>query len=70
MNSTKMAFEIIKLSYTYAANTPAATYVLHDINLKIPKGDFVAIMGASGSGKSTLMKYICKEDRTKQLIRL
>lgn len=32
--------------------------VLYDINLKINRGDFVAIMGPSGSGKSTLIDII------------
>ncbi len=32
--------------------------VLKDINLKIDRGDFVAIMGPSGSGKSTLMNIL------------
>jgi len=31
---------------------------LQGINLKINKGDFVAVMGASGSGKSTLMNIL------------
>ncbi|MBN2545169.1 MAG: ABC transporter ATP-binding protein [Spirochaetes bacterium] len=31
---------------------------LHGINLKIDRGDFVAVMGASGSGKSTLMNIL------------
>lgn len=32
--------------------------VLHDINLEIDDGEFIAIMGPSGSGKSTLMNII------------
>ena len=32
--------------------------VLHDINLSVPKGDYIAIMGPSGSGKTTLMNII------------
>lgn len=36
---------------------------LEDINLKIPKGDFVYITGPSGAGKSTLMKLLYAEER-------
>lgn len=32
--------------------------VLHDINLKLNKGEYLAIMGPSGSGKSTLMNIL------------
>lgn len=35
-----------------------STKVLHDINLEICRGEFIAILGASGSGKSTLMNII------------
>ncbi len=31
---------------------------LHDVNLDIERGDFVAISGSSGSGKSTLMNLL------------
>jgi putative ABC transport system ATP-binding protein len=31
---------------------------LHEVSLRIARGDFVAIMGSSGSGKSTLMNIL------------
>ena len=37
--------------------------ILHDINLQVREGDFLAIMGPSGSGKSTLMNLIGFLDR-------
>jgi len=38
-------------------------YALQCINMKIAKGEFVAIMGTSGSGKSTLMNILGCLDR-------
>jgi putative ABC transport system ATP-binding protein len=32
--------------------------VLHDLDLEIPRGDFMAIMGPSGSGKTTLLNLL------------
>ena len=39
------------------------TEALHNINLKVEKGEFVFIVGSSGAGKSTYLKLITCEER-------
>jgi len=46
------------LGKVYSAGTQAEVVALKDVDLRIARGDFVAIMGPSGSGKSTLMNLI------------
>ena len=54
MNSTNEALvEISGLEFSYNARK-----LLKGMNLKIPRGKVVAILGASGSGKSTLLRLI------------
>ena len=36
---------------------------IHDLDLKIKKGEFVFIIGGSGSGKSTLIKMLYREEK-------
>ena len=45
--------EIVDLAFSYGARE-----ILRDVNLTIPRGKVVGIMGASGSGKTTLMRLI------------
>ncbi|HEY4381245.1 MAG TPA: ABC transporter ATP-binding protein [Acidobacteriaceae bacterium] len=47
--------EFRNLHFTYATGGPE---VLHNINLKIPAGSSLAIVGPTGSGKSTLVGLI------------
>src|SRR3989344_9571495 len=36
---------------------------LHEVNLEIPTGDFVSVVGQSGAGKSTLLKMLSAEEQ-------
>src|SRR5262245_28066526 len=49
--------EISGLSVSYGSGA-SRTEVLHDVNLSIEAGEFVAIVGFSGSGKTTLISAI------------
>ena len=49
--------ELKSVSKSYGAKG-ARTEVLRDINLKMDKGEFVAIVGYSGAGKTTLISMI------------
>ena len=61
-----MADEILRLDKVckaYNVGTPSETEVLHDIDLRLEHGEFLALMGPSGSGKSTLLNIIGLLDR-------
>ena len=47
--------ELDRVSFAYQSSRP----ILRDINLTIPKGQRLAIVGKNGAGKSTLAKALC-----------
>lgn len=49
----EVAISIDNLFYVY----PTGVKAISDINLKIQKGEFIAIIGQNGSGKTTLVKH-------------
>ncbi len=54
--------EVINVKKSYILGDMEVS-ILHDINLTVREGEFLAIMGPSGSGKSTLMNLIGFLDR-------
>ena len=48
--------ELRDVSFGYDPEKP----VLHDVNLKIPAGKTVALVGATGAGKSTVIKLLAR----------
>ena len=53
--------EVLRLQQvdkTFNAGTPLVSQVLHDINLRLCRGELAALIGPSGSGKSTLLNLI------------
>ncbi len=60
MTDTLVQLQAVEKVFTRGAED---VHVLHALNLEIPRGDFLALMGPSGSGKSTLLNLIAGLDR-------
>lgn len=53
-----MSIKIENLSYVYGEETAFEKKALDNINLEIPDGQFIGIIGHTGSGKSTLIQHL------------
>lgn len=52
-----MSIKLENITYTYSPGTAYEMHALKDINLEIPQGQFVGVIGHTGSGKSTLIQH-------------
>ncbi len=57
LDEFRQTIQVENVSFTYPGESHP---VLRNINLKIPRGARIAIVGASGSGKTTLVDLICR----------
>lgn len=56
-NKGNPILEAVGLEFAYPLDDGRENKVLDGINLKVPAGQFVAVLGRNGSGKSTLAKH-------------
>ena len=53
-----MSIEIKNVNYLYSQGTSYEMHALKNVNLEIPNGQFVGLIGHTGSGKSTLTQHL------------
>ena len=53
-----MAIKIDHLNYVYSEGTAFEKHALKDVNLEIPDGQFIGVIGHTGSGQSTLIQHL------------
>jgi len=52
-----MSIKLENINYIYSPETAYERHALIDINMEIPHGQFLGIIGHTGSGKSTLIQH-------------
>ena len=53
-----MSIELKNITYTYSPGTAYEIHALKDVNLEIPDGQFIGVIGHTGSGKFTLIQHL------------
>ena len=53
-----MSLILDHVNYSYGDDTTLAVHALKDVNLVIPDGQFIGLIGHTGSGKSTLVQHL------------
>lgn len=53
-----MSLILDHVNYIYGGDTELAVHALNDVNLVIPDGQFIGLIGHTGSGKSTLVQHL------------
>ena len=46
------------LRHVYSAGTPFEKVAIEDINLSVPQGQLLGVIGHTGSGKSTFIQHL------------
>ena len=54
------------VNFWYDRGKPTEMQALHDINLQIGQGEYVAFFGPSGSGKTTLLYLLSGTEMSQQ----
>lgn len=58
LSQGKESLKLEHVGYTYNPGSAYEMHALKDVNLEIPQGQFVGIIGHTGSGKSTLIQHL------------